>query len=140
MKKIIYALVLSMALGTASAQIQMQKHANPITICSGWLGYNKLQQMNNAYYLTLTSDNQFDGPYIIWLGTKDSAIETLSQFLNNYSKDATFNCVDDTKEPFMAFGNNTMGEKRYVIKKKGYGGYAYLRISEIKKFLSALTE
>lgn len=143
MKKIIIAVLALFSLGIAEAQIQMKDTSaeRSRVVCYGALGWNNLYItpiMGKDYYrISLLSTNRFDDNLTIYLGGKDEAIKTLSQFLDNFTPDGRWECKDFHDVPFTAYGDNPM-EKRYMIVQGGYAGVGYLRLMDIKKFLKYL--
>lgn len=142
MKKIGLAIIALLFVGAASAQMQITKVEEPTLVCKTWNGWNKLykHQVNGeySYYFILASDNRYDRIYHIDLGSKKEAIETIHFLLDNYKPGADFHATEVTGETFYVFAVNMLGDKHYTIKKDGYGGYASIRLNELKKYATAL--
>ena len=144
MRKALILLLFVACCGVASAQIVMNEVKQHEKVCSASNGFDNLMKYDKGgvahYYLSLSSENRFDNLYRIHLGTKENALTTLSQLLNNFAHEKSLSCVDDEGENFSALGWNFMGDKYWSIRKKGYAGDAVLRLSVIRKFTKALQE
>lgn len=142
MKKIFLAIVAILSVGIAAAQVELSSAEKPSIVCSGYLGFNDLVKYKamgeDHYFLSLDSDNQFDQLYSINLGKKKDAIDFLSKLIDIFSPEANLKAKDSSGNPFRIFGSTASGDRRYLIKKDGYAGYAHFRLSEIKKFIKAL--
>lgn len=144
MKKILLAIIVMLTLGSASAQITIEKKDKSYTtVCRGFFGYNELLKFQvegvDYYMLSLTSDNRYDSPYSIRLGNKKETIDSLTLLYDTFAKDQDYDIKDTSDKVYRFHCDTSAGEKRYMVKTEGYAGWGYFRLTEIKKFLAVLT-
>lgn len=142
MKKLIIIAALTLLSVCAFAQISIGPRTE--TLEKMQMGYYSLKaQISDAdttYYLSLNSNNKFEGQIIVLLGYRDEAIKLLES-LDEYD-DAGSNAIINLNNP----SNNTailkriMGVKTYYIFKEHSTGaiYCYLSKPYIKKYISAM--
>lgn len=142
MKKILFAVLALLSLGTASAQIQTTHTQTQSETIYGPKAGVTLERMvfkgGDLYYLTLRTSNQFDRVMMLALGNKTETIQSLEGLLNGFELDKTSTMKDGTGKEFIAICANILGADGYYIKMKGYAGHAYLRLSDFRKMLKLL--
>lgn len=140
MKKILLAMIAVLFVGTASAQFQVkEKQCLPEVVWQDafrWVGFYQQDLGNNDYYYMfgLRTSNQFDDRLLIHLGRGNKTVSTLRQLLNElYSEGKIYELTDDKGEPFTLICKPF---NIYHIYKKGYAGYAHIKLSQVETILS----
>lgn len=143
MKKIFIAIISAMILmpTSADAQIQVNKQPKREVLKSLRMGYVTLSRTGNLHFLSLTSDNQFDDPYVILLGkSKEAAIESLNSLIeisSTITKDDFFEFNDGIKDYHLAKG---AFKSELWFKADGHAGYGKTSTTELNNLLKALTK
>lgn len=143
MKKIIITIISAMILmpTMADAQIQVKKQPKIETIKSLRMGYVTLSKSEDIYFLSLTSDNQFDKSYIIYLGESHEAavgsLNSLIEVASTITKDDSFE-FNDGRNDFYIYRGMFKGEVWF--KAKGFAGYGKTSTTELNNLLKALTK
>lgn len=143
MKKIIITIISAMILmpTMADAQIQVKKQPKIETIKSLRMGYVTLSKSEDIYFLSLTSDNQFDKSYVILLGeSKEAAIQSLNSLIeisSTITKDDFFEFNDGIKDYHLAKG---AFKSELWFKADGHAGYGKTSTTELNNLLKALTK
>lgn len=143
MKKIIIAFISAMILmpTMADAQIQVKKQPKIETIKSLRMGYVTLSKTEESYFLSMTSDNQFDHAYVIFLGEgKEAAVQSLNSLIevsSTIAKDDSFEFNDGIKNFRIYRG---MFKSEVWFKADGYAGYGKTSTTELNNLLKALTK
>ena len=105
------------------------------------MGYVELTKTGNTYLLTMTSDNQFDKPYVIMLGESyEAASESLNSLIevsSTITKDDSFKFNDGIKDYYIYKG---MFKSEVWFKSRGYAGYGKTSTAELHSLLKALTK
>lgn len=138
MKRFITILAALLAFGlAASAQLNVtHKGEKTEKIATARMGYVRLYQSGEKFYMTLPSNNRFEKSEIFWLGESiDSAVQTLDDIVGLY----------DTLEDSMTVTDAT-GEEVIIIKDganlnffwKVQAGNRWLSKPEAKKLQNAL--
>lgn len=143
MKKLLFAVLAFLAIGTASAQIKVVDSSKPIYVIYGpsagvSLKYTYIGE-TREYYLQLTTTNQFDDPIYIFLGDRDNARESLETMLNKlWQLDKMYELEDSVSRPFKLMCANTLGAKGFYVTTSEHAGHSYIRLSQIGKMLEKL--
>ena len=141
MKKIIIAIISAMILmpTMADAQIKVNKQPKRETIKSLRMGYVTLSKTEESYFLSMTSDNQFDHTYVIFLGEgKEAAVQSLNSLIeisSTITKDDSFEFNDGIKDYRIFRG---MCKSEVWFKADGYAGYGKTSTAELNTLLKAL--
>ena len=142
MKKfIIIAMMMVLFPFAGNAQLNVKREAEKFEkIASARTGLVDLMNHDERYYIAFPTTNQFDDPFIFYLGNdKESAIKTL--------KDLIELCGTITKEDMLTIDNE--GKELRITKglagalyfaMDGYAGIASTVKSELNKFLKALSD
>lgn len=143
MKKIMIAVLALLSLNIASAQLNVQHtYAEEYVVypmrAGVTLKYTKRGDVAE-YFLQLNTSNQFDDPIYIYLGTRDKAVASLSQLLNDlFSLGTTYRLSDEHGKSFQAICSNVLGAKGYTIYQSGRAGYAYIRLKQLRDMLEMI--
>lgn len=143
MKKIIIAIISAMILmpTMAEAQIQVKKQPKIETIKSLRMGYVNLTKTDDLYFLSMTSDNQFDKAYVIMLGKgKEAAVQSLKALIEvseTITKDDSFEFNDGVRDYNIYRGTF---KSEVWFKGAGHAGYGKTSTAELNSLLKALTK
>ena len=145
MKKLLLLVVAMLAIGSASAQFQVQeKQKLPEVVWRSPLGghvklYAQEQSNGKLYYLVgINTTNDYDDKLLLHLGNKDKAIATLTQLVNDlYVQGEIYELADDRGE---AFTLQCTAMNQYVIHKVGYAGRGYVTVGQFARMLSVFAE
>lgn len=142
MKKLLFAVLAMLTLGTASAQFKVaEKQKTPVRVWASFGGHQALyyqEQSNgeNYYFLAFNTTNQFDDKLIIHLGKIDKAKATLLQIKNDLHKEGEiYELTDDKGE---AFSMQCTAFNQYRIMKQGCAGCTYLTLGQAGKMLATI--
>ena len=125
----------------ADAQIQVNRQPKRETIKSLRMGCVSLYKTEESYFLSMTSDNQFDKSYVILLGeSKEAAAESLQSLIemsSTITKDESFEFNDGIKD-YSIFRGTFKSEVWF--KGDGHAGYGKTSTAELNTLLKALTK
>ena len=99
--------------------------------------YSYIYTDGEIYDLIIDSSNRFDKSYIISLGDKDSAIETLN-ILINIGESESIVIAENNKIELSIYGKKAFGISAIFIKGKTYAGDCSLNVSELKKAIKII--
>lgn len=140
MKKIIPILLALVAFaGSANAQITIKKsdvdRPEQLTILSPMWSW--LYKSNNAYYLVMKSDNQFDDWFWLRIGeTKDEcleSIESLQELCKTITDKDRFEIDNGKGKQFIVTQYKALGITGLHFDGGGYAGFGYLLPANLAK-------
>lgn len=139
MKKIFaLAIALMTFFPVMNAQISINKSTKIETIKNWRMGYVSLTRNDGWYSLCLRSDNQFDKSYIIVLGEKEKAEQSLQALIDlasTITKEETVE-IENGYQTIRAFKGAFKGELWF--KADGYAGYGKTAKIELEQVLKTL--
>ena len=106
-------------------------------ITTARLGLCRLMRQGETFYITLPTSNQFDEPFIFYIGEgKDSAVQTLNDLVDlcgTIEKGSPI-VVDNGKDSCtISKGMGTLN-----LRQEGYAGYAELAKAELQKYIKSI--
>lgn len=142
MKKILSILIALVAFaGISDAQITIKKSNSDkakqvATITMSW---SWIYQDNDAYFLVMKSDNQYDDSFWLHIGkTKDECVESINSLLelaDTIGETDRFDIDNGAGEVFDVTQYKAMGMKGLNFHGDGYAGRGYLTINNLNKAL-----
>lgn len=144
MKKIIIIALMAMFAMPTMAQIRISTQKTELEVVTKFSGgMRKLYYTaDTGYCLSLTTSNQFDDPFLIYIGeTKQEAIESLDSFsylIDNLKKGDNTSFTDLSGREISVSFDLFMGGKLLWFSADGYAGQSSIIPKEITKIKEAI--